>query len=73
MILRNFFSAECSYIRKLIPPNRFNERLEEMFALRRKKDKENPFYSIISPNHSSLVEFGVGRYGPGKCFSPCCT
>jgi hypothetical protein len=61
---RNFFTAECSYVRKLIPPNRFNERLYDLFELRRKKDKENPYYAIISPNKSDLVEFGLGRYAP---------
>jgi len=59
----NVFTAECSYVRKLHPPNRFSEKVEKMFELRRKKNEVNPAYKLISPNHTILHEFGQGRYG----------
>lgn len=59
----NEFVAECSYIRKLIPPDRFTTRLEEVFELRKQKNKENPQFKIISPNFTSLHDFGSGRFG----------
>jgi hypothetical protein len=59
----NFFTAKCSYVRKLISPKDFTERLTAVFDLKRQKIEENPLYLEISPNFTSWAqEFGKGRY-----------
>jgi hypothetical protein len=58
----NFWTAKCSYIQELIPPNRFNESMTKMFDLRKKKMEENPIFASITPNISRLHLYGTGRY-----------
>jgi hypothetical protein len=58
----NFWTAKCSYIQELIPPNRFNESMTKMFDLRKQKMEQNPIFASITPNISRLHLYGTGRY-----------
>jgi hypothetical protein len=59
----NFFTTQCSYVRKLIPPKDFPDRLAVVFDRLEEKIEDNPLYLEISPNFTAWAkEFGKGRY-----------
>jgi hypothetical protein len=59
----NFFAADCSYVRKLIPPKDFDDKMSALLTLRREKLAENPNYKYLFPNISRFDYHGTGRYG----------
>jgi hypothetical protein len=60
---RQLFTTKYGYVRKLIPPVAFPDRLAVVFdRLEQKKIEENPLYLEISPNFTAGAEFGKGRY-----------
>jgi hypothetical protein len=59
----NFFTTKCSYVRKLIPPVAFPDKLTVVFDRLAERIEENPLYLEISPNFTAWAqEFGKGRY-----------
>jgi hypothetical protein len=60
----NFFAADCNYVRKLIPPADFNDKMASLVALRQRKIAENQQYSYIFPNIPQFDKVVQGRYAP---------
>jgi hypothetical protein len=60
----NFFVADCNYVRKLIPPADFNDRMASLVALRHQKIAANPQYKYIFPDIRQFDKVVQGRYAP---------
>jgi hypothetical protein len=60
----NFFTADCSYVRQLIPPADFNDRMASLVALRHQKIAANPQYKYIFPDIPQFDKVVQGRYAP---------
>jgi len=58
----NFWTAKCSYIRKLHPPKNFDGRMETLLAIRRKKIAANHYYRNIFPIITDFDFHGRERF-----------
>jgi len=58
------WTARCSYIRRLYPPQEYSARLQEMFdqTLNHSMLQYSPPYACLKPYHDAPNFWGIGRY-----------
>jgi len=56
----NFFTAQCQYVSKLIPPRDFSERMGEAVSFSRLRMLQNTFVSELF--EQAMHYYGVGRF-----------